>query len=167
MTALEASSTVKDAARTAVQTARGTMDTMAGGLASFMSFNSMLLEAYTEAGRAYVKQLTALNEELTAFTNRRLKEQSEIRGSLAKCTDWGDAMRTQQSFLQNSSKEYLDEAARLFQLIGKATLAGVGPLMEKMETLPQHLSKADIAQRESVSGSLNTTSTQGTTPRAA
>ena len=140
MTASSASETAKGAARTAVQTAQGTLNTLTGGLSKLVSLNSVLLEAYGEASRAYLQQLTSLNEELAKFTSRRMKEQSDARQSLANCKDWSDALHAQQDFIQDSSKEYLDEAARLFKMMSQATLAGIGPFMERMESLPRELS---------------------------
>lgn len=142
MAASEVTGTAKEAARTAAETTRTTLNSLAGGFSNLVSLNSALFEAYSEAGRAYVKQISALSEELTAFTNRRLKEQAEAREVLSKCKDWSDAVRTQQEFLQDSSRDYLDQASKIFKILGQATFAGMNPFVERMEHLPEKLTPA-------------------------
>lgn len=74
------------------------------------------LHGMTEAGQAYAKSFTEVNQEIANFLQTRLRHDVEFAESLARCRTLSEATNLQSEWLKQAADEYSREAQKLFAL---------------------------------------------------
>lgn len=108
----------------------------AGGMTPFQPFdwfagvNNLSMEAFSEASRAYVNGMAAVNGEVFRFLSQRMRRDMETGQSMARCDDWSKAAALQQDWVRAAMEDYMAESSRLMELTSKATMESWKPLYE-------------------------------------
>lgn len=79
------------------------------------------LQAFMRASDAMLKGMIALNQEMTEFTNARLRQNVERSETLLRCADPAAAFNLQCDFAHKATQQYLEEANRLMALATQMT----------------------------------------------
>jgi len=88
------------------------------------------LEAFVQANEMIMNGMAALNSEMLAFGNTRLRENLERSESLVGCKNAEEAFRTQFDFAQSAPQQYLDQSNNLLTILAKMTEDFWAPLQE-------------------------------------
>ncbi len=88
------------------------------------------LEAFVQANEMIMNGMAALNSEMLAFGNTRLRENLERSESLVGCKNAEEAFRTQFDFAQSATQQYLDQTNNLLTILAKMTEDFWAPLQE-------------------------------------
>lgn len=73
---------------------------------------------------AYMTNAIKMNEAFMGFVATRWQHDTALCESLAKCSDWADAAKVQQEWMQQMSEEYAAEAETLMQLASSTVQEG-------------------------------------------
>lgn len=73
----------------------------------------------------WFEAMVALSQEMTEFTQTRMREDMTAWSALAACRDPGEALECQKRFAATASKQYADEFAALSRLLVNATQGGL------------------------------------------
>ena len=73
-------------------------------------------------GAVVWEDMTALNEELMAFGQRRLQVNMAHNQSLLQCRSLEDLYRVQSDFAASAARQYIDESGRLMGLMTKLVM---------------------------------------------
>lgn len=79
--------------------------------------NGEAFDAMLEANRAMMNGIAALNGELMAFADQRLRQDIERGESLMGCTKAEDALRVQMDFAETARQDYLREAHKVMDMM--------------------------------------------------
>jgi hypothetical protein len=88
------------------------------------------MQALMRASDAMLKGMMAMSQEMTDFTNARLRQTVERSETLLRCSDPAEAFGVQCDFAQKATQQYLDEANRLMALATTVTGKCWEPLEE-------------------------------------
>jgi hypothetical protein len=88
------------------------------------------MQALMRASDAMLKGVMALSQEMTEFTNARLRQNVERSETLLRCSDPAEAFGLQCDFAHKATQHYLDEANRLMALATTVTGKCWEPLEE-------------------------------------
>ena len=99
------------------------------------------LEAFVQANEMIMNGMAALNSEMLAFGNTRLRENLERSESLVGCKNAEEAFRIQCDFAQSATQRYLDQSNNLLTLLAKMTEDFWAPLQEHTRQALQGLNK--------------------------
>ncbi len=88
------------------------------------------MQALMRASDAMLKGAMALSQEMTEFTNARLRQNVERSETLLRCSDPAEAFGLQCDFAHKTTQQYLDEANRLMALATDVTGKCWQPLEE-------------------------------------
>lgn len=86
-------------------------------LGAFAKSNGEAFETFIKANQAMMDGWAALNQELMAFTDRRLREGFERTESLIGCSNPEDAFKLQCGFAKTAGEAYLAETQKLMDLM--------------------------------------------------
>jgi hypothetical protein len=90
------------------------------------------LENAMHASQAMLRGMAALQSEMLAFANTRLREGLEASGSLLECRgDARQAVNLQLDFARRATEQYLDEAGKLMALAAQMARECWAPIEEK------------------------------------
>ena len=78
--------------------------------------------ALGRTGTVVWADMTALNEELMAFGQRRLEVNMAHNQSLLECRSLEDLYRVQSEFAASAARQYIDESGRLMGLMTKLVM---------------------------------------------
>lgn len=95
------------------------------------TMNGAAGEIFTEAVKAYFEGVAAWNDELMRFMKVRMDRDVALGGELTKCDNWQDAAKLQQSWMQQTTEEYLTEAGKLMELASKTATQQWAPIYER------------------------------------
>ncbi len=102
-------------------TAKATSDAPSGAAAfdfgEFARSNQDAVQTLFAANQAMVNGWTALNQEIMAFTDHRLREEFGRTESLFGCSGPEEALQLQASFVQAAGEDYLREAQKLMGMM--------------------------------------------------
>jgi hypothetical protein len=85
-----------------------------------------------QASQAMLRGMAALQSEMLAFANARLREGLEASGSLIECRgDARQAVNLQLDFARRATEQYLDEAGKLMAIAAQMTRECWAPVEEK------------------------------------
>lgn len=79
------------------------------------------MQALMRASDAMLRGVMALSQEMTDFTNARLRQTVERSETLLRCSDPAEAFGVQCDFAHKTTQQYLDEANRLMALATAVT----------------------------------------------
>ena len=79
------------------------------------------MQALMRASDAMLKGVMALSQEMTEFTNARLRQNVERSETLLRCSDPAEAFGLQCEFAHKATQHYLDEANRLMSLASEVS----------------------------------------------
>lgn len=79
------------------------------------------MQALMRASDAMLKGVMALSQEMSEFTNARLRQNVERSETLLRCSDPAEAFGLQCDFAQKATQQYLTEANRLMALATAVT----------------------------------------------
>ncbi len=85
-------------------------------------------------GQSYNEGISVLGQEMLNFSRTRLSRGAVAAQSLARCKDWSEAVKIQQSWMKSAAVEYVTEMGKLFQLAMKTTVDSCRPLQDQAET---------------------------------
>ena len=114
----------------AAQRGRETVHRGYDELADLMRGN---LGATVASSRAMVNGLQALNAKLIGFAEGRVRHGLDHGRSLAACGSAREALQLQAAYVNDALRAYLDELARLGELVGKLMNDGWTPLARRTE----------------------------------
>lgn len=77
---------------------------------------SSLLAINERAFRAWTRGVSAFTEEMSRFTQERLKEDAETWQVLAACRNPMDALECQRRFAEKAAEQYMAEAGKLSEI---------------------------------------------------
>ena len=101
-------------------------------LEQLAAMNGAAMGAFAEAYQAYVKGVTLINGELTAFMNTRLRHDANLGQALAACKDWNEVVTLQQGWYQEAATEYQAETARLMEMTTKMARESWTPVTQQV-----------------------------------
>jgi hypothetical protein len=99
------------------------------------------LEAFVQANEVIMNGMAALNSEMLAFGNKRLRENIERSESLVGCKDAEEAFRIQCDFAQSVTQQYLNQSNNLLTILAKMTQEFWAPLQEHTRKALRDLNK--------------------------
>ena len=88
------------------------------------------MQAMMRASDAMLRGVMALSQEMTEFTNARLRQNVERSESLLRCHDPAEAFGLHCDFAHRTTQQYLDEANRLMALASEVSGRCWEPLEE-------------------------------------
>ena len=103
--------------------------TSLAGVESLTVLNQSFAQAITEASRAYIEGIVALQEEILGFANTRLRDNEESRDALLSCNDLSEALRIQQAWARKVSERYICEAQKLVEMASETSSNSWSPLL--------------------------------------
>ncbi len=101
------------------------------GVESLAKLNQSFAQAVSNAGKAYLEGIVALQEELLGFANTRLQDNEESRDALLSCRDMSEAVRIQQAWARKVSERYICEAQRLVELASETSSNSWSPILNQ------------------------------------
>ena len=88
------------------------------------------MQAFMRASDAMLKGVMALSQEMTEFTNARLRQNVERSETMLRCHDPAEAFGLHCDFAHRATRQYLDEANRLMALASEVSGKCWEPLEE-------------------------------------
>jgi len=92
------------------------------------AWNGAVLRNVTEAAQVYAKGGFEFQQEVLRFLGSRLQWDSKVGQALAACKTVGEVAEMQKDWLEETTKEYVDEAGQLFRLGSKLATQWMAPL---------------------------------------
>jgi hypothetical protein len=99
-------------------------DEGAGGLAPFLEANRLVLDHWTKVSDAMVRGIFVVSQEITQFSQTRLKEDVKNCEALSRCHSPSEALDCQHRFAETATAQYLEEANKLTGLMTSIASAG-------------------------------------------
>lgn len=116
-------------------------------IGAFARSNGEAFETFVKANQAMMDGWAALNQELMAFTDRRLREGFERTESLIGCSNPEDAFKLQCGFAKTAGEDYLAESQKLMGLMMEISRDCWAPVEDRtrqaLHDLGQSQGKAD------------------------
>ncbi len=103
--------------------------------------NTQNFEAFVRANEAIMNGMAALNSDMHAFGNKRLRENVERSESLVSCNDSEEAFRIQWDFFQSATQQYLDQTNNMLAIMAKMTGDYWAPVQERTNEALRGLNK--------------------------
>ncbi len=103
--------------------------------------NTQNLEVFVRANEAIMNGMAALNSDMHAFGNKRLRESVERSESLMSCNDAEEAVRIQWDFFQTATQQYLDQTNNMLGIMAKITGDFWTPVEERTKEALRGLNK--------------------------
>ena len=103
--------------------------------ASGEAFNyGFLVEANQRAFTRWFQGLSELSQEITQFTQNRLREDMAAWSTLAGCKSPEDAFECQRRFAEKATSQYSDEITKLSRLMASLAADGLTSLQRSADT---------------------------------
>jgi len=99
-------------------------DEGAGGWAPFLEANRLAIDHWTKVSDAMVKGMFVVSQEITQFSQTRLKEDVKNCEALSRCHSPSEALDCQHRFAETATAQYLEEAHKLTGLMTSIASAG-------------------------------------------
>lgn len=102
----------------------------AGGpdLTQLVDANGANLAAFVKAGEAMLAGMTAIGQEMMQFATARVRDSMALSGSVMQCGDPNEAFRLECDFARDATRQYLDEATKLFGLAADLSQRSWAPI---------------------------------------
>ncbi|MCG8357582.1 MAG: phasin family protein [Kiloniellales bacterium] len=108
-------------------------------MARMTAMNGAAGELFAEAVKAYFQGVSAWNEELMTFMKARMDSDMALGGQLTKCDSWQEAAKLQQSWMQQTTEQYLSEAGKLMELASKTATEQWAPIYDRANKAMEEL----------------------------
>lgn len=112
-------------------------------LGAFARSNGEAFETFIKANQAMMDGWAALNQELMAFTDRRLREEFERTESLIGCSNPEDAFKLHCGFAKTAGEDYLAETQKLMGLMMEISRGCWAPVEDRTRQALHGLGQAE------------------------
>jgi len=97
-------------------------------LAQLADANGANMAALVKAGEAMLAGMTAIGQEMMQFATARVRDSVALSGSVMQCGDPNEAFRLECDYARDATRQYLDEATKLFGLAADMSQRSWAPL---------------------------------------
>ena len=107
------------------------------------AFNGALMQAYAQAGQAFMNSATAFGQEFARFAGERLEANVRMWQAWPNVTNWEAAASMQTDFVRTAADAYMAEMPKLTEQAARACAAIWQPVLEQAGDLPDAAAKTD------------------------
>jgi len=97
-------------------------------LTQLVDANGANLAAFVKTGEAMLAGMTAIGQEMMQFATARVRDSMALSGSVMQCGDPNEAFRLECDFARDATRQYLDEATKLFGLAADLSQRSWAPI---------------------------------------
>lgn len=98
---------------------------------ALLASNGANAEAFMTATESVMKGVTAMNQEVMSFGQRRLEENVECSKTLMQCKCLEDAFKVQCDFIETATKQYLEESNQLLKTMTEIAQTSWAPVQDR------------------------------------
>lgn len=107
--------------------------------AELTKISSRNLAATTRAAQACFNGAAKFNQELLGFANRRVKKETEAAASFMSSKSSEEAFHTQAMFVEQTIRDYADEASKILHLAADMAKEALTPVEERTEQVLHYI----------------------------